>query len=337
MASTATTQPRGGAPGASTLSAEAQAILTRPPRSLWHDAWLRLRRNKAAMLSISIIAALALIAIFAPLISPHAPLEQNPNNAYRQAAWMSADNPARTGDWRWPLGTDSLGRDVLSRLIYGTRVSLAVGVVPMAIEVILGMTIGLIAGFAGGRADNWIMRGIDILMAFPDLLLFIIMTAALRETAFGQLLGGLILLFVVLSIIGWGGLARLVRGQVLGLKEKEFIEASYSVGAPRWRIMFRHLMPNTLSPVIVFAAFAVPTAIIAEATLGYLGLGVRPATDPTSPFPTSWGTMLLDGQVSLSSQPWMLLAPAIAVSVTLLAFSFLGDGLRDALDPRMKQ
>ncbi len=337
MATTAPTQTASGKHGLSALSAEAEAILQKPPRSLWHDAWLRLRRNKASMVSIAIIILLALMAIFAPVISPHPPLEQNPENAYRQAAWITTDNPKTSGDWQWPLGTDSLGRDVLSRLVWGARVSLAVGLVPMAIEVVLGLTIGLIAGFGSPRVDNWIMRGIDVLLSFPDLLLFIIMTAALRETPFGQLFGGLILLFFVLSILGWGGLARIVRGQSLGLKEKEFIEASYAVGAPSSRIMFRHLMPNTLSPVIVFAAFAVPTAIIAEATLGYLGLGVRPATDPSSPFPTSWGTMLLDGQVSLSSQPWMLLGAAIFVSITLLAFSFLGDGLRDALDPRMKQ
>ncbi|MFN8499105.1 MAG: ABC transporter permease [Anaerolineae bacterium] len=337
MATTAPTHTAGGKHGLSALTAEAEAILQKPPRSLWHDAWLRLQRNKAAMVSIGIILLLAVMAILAPVIAPHPPLEQNPNNSYRQAAWVSTGDPRTSGDWQWPLGTDSLGRDVLSRLVWGARVSLAVGLVPMAIEVIVGLTVGLIAGFGSARVDNWIMRGIDILLAFPDLLLFIIMTAALRETAFGQLFGGLILLFVVLSILGWGALARLVRGQSLSLREKEFIEASYAVGSPRSRIMFRHLMPNTLSPVIVFAAFAVPAAIIAEATLGYLGLGVRPATDPSSPFPTSWGTMLLDGQVSLSSQPYMLLGAAVFVSITLLAFSFLGDGLRDALDPRMKQ
>jgi oligopeptide transport system permease protein len=318
------------------LGTEAQQILSRPPRSLWSDAWLRLKRNKAAMVSIVLIILLIFTAIFAPWIAPHNPLAQDTANSFRQAAWIQTGDD-KTGDWRWPLGTDNLGRDVWSRLIYGSRVSLAVGLVPMIIEVILGMSIGLFAGFAGGRIDNFIMRGIDILLAFPDLLLFIIMTAALRDTALGQLFGGLFLLFIVLSILGWGGLARLVRGQVLGLKEKEFVEAARSIGSRNSNIMFRHLMPNTLSPVIVFAAFAVPTAIIAEATLGYLGLGVRPAVDPNSPFPTSWGSMLLEGNVAISSQPWMLAAPALAVAITLLAFTFLGDGLRDALDPRMKQ
>ena len=322
---------------ASTLTTEAQQILAKPPRSLWGDAWLRLIRNKAAVGSMFVIAFLVFVALFAPLISPHNPLAQNTINSYRQPAWVDSGDPKTAGTWDHPLGTDSLGRDVLSRLIYGTRVSLAVGVVPMLIEVLLGMTVGLFAGFAGGRVDNLIMRGIDIMLSFPDLLLFIIMMVAFRDTWFGNLLGGLILLFVVLAIVSWGGLARLVRGQVLGLKEKEFVEAAQSVGASTNRIMFRHLMPNTLSPVVVFAAFAVPTAIISEAILGYLGLGVRPATDPGAPFPTSWGTMLLEGQIAFSNQPWMLYAPAIAVAVTLLAFTFLGDGLRDALDPRMKQ
>jgi len=178
------------------LGAEAQQILSRPPRSLWSDAWLRLRRNKAAVVSMVIVVLLAVVAIFAPLIAPYNPLAQDTPNAYRQAAWIKTDD-AKTGDWRWPLGTDSLGRDVWSRLIYGTRVSLAVGLVPMIIEVVLGLSIGLFAGFAGGHLDNLIMRGIDILLAFPDLLLFIIITAALRDTPIGQAFGGLLLLFIV--------------------------------------------------------------------------------------------------------------------------------------------
>lgn len=325
-----------GAHPSQQLSLEAQKILAKPPRSLWTDAWLRLKRNKAAMVSIVFIIILSLVAIFAPLVAPHNPLDQNTSNSFRQAAWIQTDGKD-TGDWRWPLGTDNLGRDVWSRLVYGTRVSLAVGLVPMIIIVSVGMAVGLAAGFAGGMVDNLSMRGIDIVLAFPDLLLFIIATVALRDTPIGRIWGGLLLLFIVLALLGWAGLARLVRGQVLGLKEKEYVEAAQSIGSSRKRIMFRHLMPNTLSPVIVSAAFLVPTAILAEATLGYLGLGVRPATDPNAPFPTSWGSMLLEGNVALSNQPWMMLAPAIAVALVLLAFTFLGDGLRDALDPRMKQ
>lgn len=319
-----------------TLAKQAQDILANPPRSLWSDAWLRLKRNKAAMVSLGFIGFLVFIAFFAPLLSPHNPLEQDTTNAFRQAAWVVTDDN-KTGDWRWPLGTDNLGRDIWSRLLFGTRVSLVVGLVPTLIEVIVGVFVGLSSGYIGGRTDNYMMRIIDIVLSFPALLLFIIMTIAFRDTWFGRLLGGLILMFVVLAILNWAGLARLVRGQVLGLKEKEFVEAARSLGADGWRIMFKHLFPNVISTVIIFSAFSVPTAILAEATLGFLGLGVRPAVDPNAPFPTSWGTMLLEGNAALSNQPWMMIAPAIAVALILLAFTFLGDGLRDALDPRMKQ
>lgn len=318
------------------LGAEAQQILSKPPRSLWADAWLRLKRNKAAMVSLVFIAILSFIAIFAPIIAPHNPLEQDTTNSFRQAAWVKTDSKD-TGSWEWLLGTDNLGRDVWSRLIYGTRVSLTVGLVPMAIVVSIGMLVGLISGYAGGNTDNFIMRGIDILLAFPDLLLFILMTATLRDTPLGRAWNGLLLLFIVLSILGWGGVARLVRGQVLSLKEKEFVEAARCVGASTWRILTTHLMPNVLSPVIVAAAFIVPGAIITEAILGYLGLGVRPAVNLDAPFPTSWGSMINEGNSALSNQPAMMAAPALAVALVFMAFTFLGDGLRDALDPRMKQ
>ena len=171
--------------------------------------------------------------------------------------------------------------------------------------------------------------------AFPDLLFFIIVMAALRETPIGQALNGLLLLFVALSLVSWVGLARLVRGQVLSLKEKEFVEAGRMIGATDTRIMGKHLLPNSLGPIIVFTAFRIPGLIITEAVLGYLGLGLRPSTDPNAIFITSWGALLLDGQSAINAQPWMLMAPAICVALVVLAFNYLGDGLRDALDPRM--
>jgi oligopeptide transport system permease protein len=316
-----------------------QAILAqtiaRPPRSLWSDAWHRLLRNKAAVAGAIVIVLFALIALFAPVIAPHNPLKINSGKGYLPPAWVERGPTGKAGEPAFLLGTDSLGRDVLSRTIYGARVSMVVGLIPTIIILIVGVSVGLISGYTGGWIDNLLMRMADVLYAFPDLLFFIIAMAALRETALGRALNGLLLLFVSLSIISWVGLARLVRGQVLSLKQKEFVEAGRMIGASSSRIMFRHLLPNSLGPIIIATAFRVPGLIITEAVLGYLGLGLRPATDPSAPFITSWGALLLDGQSAINAQPWLLLTPAICVAVVVLAFNYLGDGLRDALDPRL--
>ncbi len=195
----------------------------RPARSLWGDAWRRLWRNRMAMVGLGYLAILAVIAIFAPLIAPHNPVQTDVRKAgtYRKAAWIEDPNPMRTGSWDYPLGTDSVGRDVFSRLVYGTRVSLIVGFIPMIFTLLIGVTVGLIAGFAGGWLDNLLMRFTDVVYAFPSLLFFIIMQISFKDTAFGRLLNGLVLLFITLSIVNWTGVARLVRGQVLSLKEKE--------------------------------------------------------------------------------------------------------------------
>jgi oligopeptide transport system permease protein len=198
------------------------------------------------------------------------------------------------------------------------------------IRLILGGIVGIISGYFGGRVDNILMRIADVFYAIPDILFAIIMSAAFRDTWFGQQMGGLLLLFSSLALFGWEGLARLVRGQVLSLKEKEFVEAARALGATPTRIMWRHIVPNTLAPVIVSLAFGIPSAIIGEAGLSFIGLGVRPPT-------ASWGNMLQDGLSSIYSQPTLIAAPATCIAVILLSFTFLGDGLRDALDPRMKQ
>lgn len=312
---------------------------TRPPRSLWNDAWRRLRRNKMSMVGLVYLAFLTIVAIFAPLIAPHNPVQGDLVNGgvYRKAAWIETPNPLQTGTWEYPLGTDSIGRDVFSRLIYGTRVSLIVGFIPMIFTLLIGVTIGLIAGFAGGAVDNVLMRIADVVYAFPALLFFIIMQISFKDTAFGSLLNGLVLLFVTLSIINWTGVSRLVRGQVLSLKEKEFVEAARTIGTSNWQIITRHILPNTLGPIIVAGALIVPGAIITEATLSYLGIGLTPSTDPQNPFPASWGNMILDGYTAWQSQSMMLIAPCIAVALITLAFTFVGDGLRDALDPREQQ
>jgi oligopeptide transport system permease protein len=314
-----------------------RAFLQRAPRSLWSDARRRMMRNKAAVAGLIYIALLAIIAIAAPLLAPHNPVRIIPGNTYRQAAWVQTNTPASTGSWEFPLGTDAVGRDVLSRLIYGTRTSLIVGFIPMVITIFVGTTIGLIAGFFGGWIDSLLMRFADIVYSFPSFLFFIIVMTALRETAIGKFMNGFLILFAALSLVSWVGVSRLVRGQVLSLKEKEFIEAARALGVRSHSILSKHLLPNSLGPIIISAAFIVPGAIITEAVLSYLGIGLRPATDFNSPFPVSWGNMILDGKSAINAQPWVMIAPAVAVASITLAFTFIGDGLRDALDPREAQ
>jgi len=309
----------------------------RKPTSLYRDAWHRLLRNRGSIVGMVVVGIFALLGIFAPIIVPHPPLLVYPNNSYRVPVWISLPNdPLHTGDPRFILGTDTIGRDVLSRVIFGARTSMAVGFIPMVLIILIGTTIGLIAGYAGGWVDNLLMRFTDIVYAFPDLLFFIIMITALRDTWIGNLLDGFVLLFVCLALISWVTVARLVRGQVLSIKEKEYVEAARSIGASPARIMLNHIFPNSLAPIIVSAAFLVPQSIVTEAVLGYLGVGIRPTVDPKAMFPTSWGNLLNDGRVAINAQPWLLVAPAVCVALIMLAFTFIGDGLRDALDPMMR-
>lgn len=303
-------------------------------RSLWIDAWRRLRRNRASVASLFIIVCFVLIAIFAPLLAPHNPVTQESSNNMRQPVWVQDDTASRNGQSEHLFGTDQLGRDILSQLIYGARVSMIIGFIPQTVILIIGVTLGLVSGFAGGRVDNLLMRFTDIVYAFPDLLFIITLATALRDTWLGQAFNGLLLIFIALSVVSWTGMARLVRGQVLSLKQKEFIESARAVGVSTPAILFRHILPNTLAPIIVSVTFGVPAAIIAEAGLTYLGVGMRPSLNPNNPFPTSWGAMMLDGYNNVSSGIWMLLFPVICVATITVAFTFLGDGLRDALDPR---
>ncbi len=307
----------------------------RPSRSLGQEAWSRLVRNRAAVLGMIIIAFFLFLAIFASVIAPEDPLQINSGKRYLPPPFYTGQTNIQ-GEARFLLGTDSLGRDVLSRVIYGARVSMVVGFLPTAIILLLGTTIGMISGYLGGRWDNILMRFTDVIYAFPDLLFFIIVMVALRDTFIGQFMNGLLLLFAALAIVNWVGVARLVRGQVLSIKQKEYIEAARCIGAKDTRIMLRHILPNSLGPLTVSAAFSIPGLIITEAILGYLGVGLRPSTSSADFFITSWGTLLLDGQSAINAQPFILLAPAVCVALVVMAFTFLGDGLRDALDPRMR-
>lgn len=318
---------------ARTLRTGAAEQVSRKERSLWADAWRRLARNRVAVGGLILIGFYMLVALFAPFLAPKNPVEQSSSNSLRPPAWIQ-EGSRLTGSSEHLLGTDNVGRDNFSRLIYGTRVSLIVGFLPQFSILLIGVGIGLISGFAGPWVDNLLMRFTDIIYAFPDLLFLITLTIALRETWFGRAFNGLLLIFLALSIISWTGLARLVRGQVLSLKQKEFVEAARAIGVPTWKILLGHILPNTLAPIIVATSFAIPSAILAEAILTFLGVGMRPSLDPNNPFPTSWGAMLQDGYNNLSSGPWMLLFPVLCIASLMIAFTALGDGLRDALDPR---
>lgn len=335
MATTAQTSSAGRA--AAKAPADVNRALARPSRSFWQDARVRLLHNKAAVAGAVVILIFMFVAIFAPVLAPHNPLQLNSGKGFLPPMWVENSSTGKAGSPEFVLGTDNLGRDVLSRVIYGARVSMVVGFIPTMIIVLVGVSMGLLAGYWGGSTDNLLMRITDIVYAFPDLLFFIIVMTALRATAIGQFLNGLFLLFVALALVNWVGVARLVRGQVLALKERDFVLASRAVGSTHSRIMFRHILPNSLGVIIVAMAFLIPGAIITEAILGYLGLGLRPSTDPADIFITSWGSMLLEGQSAINNQPWLLLAPAICVALIVLSFNFLGDGLRDALDPRLRE
>jgi oligopeptide transport system permease protein len=228
-----------------------------------------------------------------------------------------------------PLGTDTLGQDILSRLMDGAQISLSVALVVQIVVLFLGLPIGAIAGWFGGRLDTYLMRFTDVMYAFPDLLLIILMSVAFRDTAFGRLYSGLFLVFVAIGLTSWVTVARLVRGQLLSLKEMEFVEAAHALGVRDRNIVMRHLLPNAIGPIIVAVTLGIPGAILAEATLAYLGVGVQAPR-------ASWGSLIADGQKYVRYAPHLVFLPGIMIALALISFTFLGDGLRDALDPKLK-
>jgi oligopeptide transport system permease protein len=308
-------------------------VISRKQRSLWGDAMFRLVRNRAALVGLVVIGLAALIAIFADFnllgihirLVPYDPLEQHGKDGLMEPVWSGS----KFTDPAYLFGTDSLGRDILSRLMYSSRVSLIIGLVPVSIVLAIGLTVGMLAGYVGGVLDDFLMRVTDIVYAFPDLLFVIIIVATLRGTGLGDAYDGLLVIFVGIAVVNWVGVARLVRGQVLSVKNREFVEAARAIGAGPGRIMRKHIFPNILAPVIVTVAFAIPGAMLTESVLSFLGIGIRPPT-PT------WGVMINEGFIVFSATPWPVLLPSFCISVVLLAFTFVGDGLRDALDPRSK-
>lgn len=281
---------------------------------LWTDAWQRFRRNRLAVAGLVVVALLILDCFVAPLLV-RAGLVIDPN-------FQDITNTYAQPGGRHLLGTDQLGRDTLSRLMFGAQISLSIGIIVQVIVLAVGGAIGLVAGYFGGRTDNLLMRFTDIWYAFPDLL-FLLFVVSVIGPSFWTIFGAI-------GLIYWVGLARLVRGQVLSIKEKEYIEAANAVGSPPFKIMLRHLVPNSLGPVIVSLTFGIPNAIFLEAVLSYIGIGIQPPT-------ASWGTMIHDGYEAIFSQPLLAIWPALAIAITMLAFTFIGDGLRDALDPQQRR
>ena len=331
-------------------SAQDQPIPGRVPgksRSLWQEAMLRLVRNRAALTGGIIIILLILTALFADLIAPYAFEKQSLLNANAVPEWVTRVFPSLKAyaviNNDYPIGADKLGRDLFSRIVYGTRVSLAVALIGPLISLIIGVLYGSISGFFGGRVDNLMMRVVDVLYAFPGLLFIILLMAFFRTTLaqpeegtfayyLGQLdkqFGGLLFIMIGIGLTGWETQARLTRGQVLSVREKEYIEAARAIGATNSRIMFQHILPNILGPVIVLETLAIPGYIYTEAFLSLIGLGVNPPTP-------SWGSMIADGSRALRAYPNQALFPALALALTMFAFNFLGDGLRDALEPRLR-
>jgi len=303
----------------------------RPIESLWSGAVYRLRKNRLAVVSGVFILLLALSSVLLPHFLPYHYAEQNYDSVYKGPSWSH------------PMGTDQLGRDIMTRLIFGARISLTVGFVVQFVILVVGVPIGLAAGYVGGKTDTFIMRLVDILYALPNLLFVIIIMTFLRGTidskpgGFWHAIswldgktGGLVGVYVGLGLISWLTIARIVRANTMSLKEKEFIEAARGLGAGHRQLMFKHLLPNTIAPIVVATTLGIPSAILSEAGISFLGLGVIP------PMP-SWGLMISEAIPNMRSHPYMLIFPAGALSLTVLAFNFLGDGLRDALDPRMKR
>jgi oligopeptide transport system permease protein len=316
---------------ATTQAVDATQLTVVPRRSqgIWRDAFGRLRKNKLAMVGLVIVLFLFFLAVFGPALAPWRYSVQD-RAAITQAGFRPVHPftplASQTGHL---LGTDELGRDMLSRLMDGAQISMSVAIVVQIVVLVIGVPIGAAAGWIGGRLDNLLMRFTDVMYAFPDLLLIIILSVTFRETVFGQAMNGLLLVFIAIGLTSWVTVARLVRGQLLSLKEMEFVEAARAIGVSDRNIVTRHLLPNAIGPVIVAVTLGIPGAILAESTLSFIGIGVQIPR-------ASWGALINTGIRFIQQDPHLVLFPAIAIAVALLSFTFLGDGLRDALDPKLK-
>jgi oligopeptide transport system permease protein len=309
-------------------SAEAGEVVA--GTSLWQDAWRRLLKNRLAVLGMIVVAIVALVSITGPSIIKRA-TGYTPDFIPRDASQIKSFPPFKAPDgtfsWKHPMGTDIQGRDLFARVLQGGQISLLVGVIATIVSLIIGVSYGAISGYLGGRIDNLMMRIVDVLYSLPYIILVIVLLAVFRRnTPMGQL----VLLFIALGSVSWLTMARIVRGQVLSLKNQEFVLAARATGVSTLRIIFRHIVPNALGPVIVYATLTIPSVMLTEAFLSFLGFGVQP---PMS----SWGTLATDGIQNIAVFPWQLIFPGLTMAIMLFSLNFVGDGLRDALDPQMQR
>jgi peptide/nickel transport system permease protein len=306
------------APPAGTAAAAEPLVLV-PPRPFAEREWVRvmtrLMRRRTALFGLIVVLAVLVAAVFASFVSPFDPLAQDIGQRLKEPGWQDAQGRIH------PLGTDHLGRDILSRIIHGSRIALSVGLAAVAISGVLGMAVGLVSGYFGGRVDDFFMRLADIQLAFPFILLAIAVIGVL-----GPSLRNII---IVIGVSSWVVYARVVRGEVLSIREREFVQAAVALGSRDYRVLVRHVLPNAFTPWLVVATLDMARVIVLESALSFLGLGVQPPT-PT------WGGMLADGRVYLSTAWWLATFPGLAILVTVLGINLLGDGLRDTLDPRLK-
>ena len=291
------------------MNAEQTALLTEAEdgASLWHDAWLRLKKNRAAVTGGMVLAIMVVLAILTPWIAPYGYEAQNLD--------LGATPPSAA---HW-LGTDIFGRDLLTQILYGGRISLAVGFIATAVALVIGVTWGAVAGYVGGRIDSVMMRFVDILYALPFMIFIILLMVV-----FGR---NILLLFLAIGAVEWLTMARIMRTQVQSLRQQEFVEAAVSLGLPTSAIIFKHIIPNALGPIIVYTTLTIPSVMLLEAFLSFLGLGIQPPQ-------TSWGLLISYGAETMEEYPWLLIFPGLALTITLFSLNFLGDGLRDALDVR---
>jgi oligopeptide transport system permease protein len=298
--------------------------------SLWADAWRRLRRNRLAMAGLVVLGVIVLASLAGPPIIARTTgytYDYIPADPALIRAMPPFTGPDGGFAWTHPMGTDNAGRDILARVLLGGRISLLVGITSTIVSLLIGTAFGATAGYLGGRVDEAMMRVVDVLYALPYMMIVIVLLAFFgNQSPFGQL----ILLFIALGSVSWLTMARIVRGQVMSLKARDFVQAARATGVPPVRIVLRHLVPNALGPVIVYATLTVPSVMLLEAFLSFLGLGVQ------APL-ASWGSLSADGIQNIAICPWQLLCPGLTMAVTLFSLNFIGDGLRDALDPQARK